>query len=100
MASTKKRVRITADVPAELRDRIRTASESESLSVGAYVTRVLEKHVPRLRFTGSGRLTEEALDAADRLRDELYRKYGEAAVSSADVIREMREQRSREMNTW
>jgi hypothetical protein len=91
-----RRIRLTADVPAELQERVKNAASAAGMTVGAYVTDVLERNVPRLTYTGSGRITAEWIERVDRQREKLAAKYGTFS-DSAELIREMRDERTREL---
>jgi len=87
------RPRLTLEIPAALRRRIKVAAAAEDLSVSAYVTRLLARAVPAgraVRRTPDGIITTEAMHHFATLRGEQAAPFPE---DSADLIREARMER-------
>ncbi len=87
------RPRLTLEIPAALRRRIKVAAAAEDLSVSAYVTRLLARAVPAgraVRRTPDGIITTEAMYHFATLRAEQAAPFPE---DSADLVREARMER-------
>jgi hypothetical protein len=98
---TKKRSRITFDVSPELRRRIKLAALHDNLSVGEYVSRILEEAVPeeesikpKQRRPATRKMLEELQQVSDQI---MRRRNGQLFEDSTEMIRQMREERSREL---
>lgn len=91
------RPRLTVDISPSLKRRIKIAAASQEMPVSAYVMRVLELAVPSsdpLTKPSDGSITSETLSRADALRSQQAAPFPE---DSADLIREDREHRYREL---
>jgi predicted metal-dependent RNase len=98
---TKKRSRITFDVSPELRRRIKLAALQDNLSVGEYVSRILEEAVPEeTSITQRQRrpVTRKTLEAIERISEKIMReRNGKLFENSNELIDQMREERTREL---
>ncbi len=98
---TKKRSRITFDVSPELRRRIKLAALQDNLSVGEYVSRILEEAVPEETSTVERKwhpIPDDFLERVYRVRERVIQdSKGELFEDSTELIRQMREERTREL---
>src|SRR5215467_11753874 len=98
--STMKRSRITIDISPELRRRIKIAALQNDLSISEYVGDILEKSVPgeasmnRQRRPATRKMLDELIEIRDRI---LQERNGQLFEDSTELIRQMREERSREL---
>ncbi|MGH7814245.1 MAG: hypothetical protein ACREQI_09620 [Candidatus Binataceae bacterium] len=91
------RPRLTVDIEPSLKRRIKVAAAAQDLPVSAYIAKVLERGVPHAEMItklSDGIITSEMVRRAERLRAEQKESFPE---DSADLIREMRAQRYREL---
>jgi len=98
--NARKRSRITIDVRPELRRRIKMAALEEDLSIGEYLGRILEQNVPTEVNTPQQRrpMTREAIEGLRRVREQIMQdRNGRLFEDSAEMIRQMREERSQEL---
>ena len=99
---TKKRSRITIDVSPELRRRIKMAATQNDLSISEYLGRILEEAVPQEVNTvqrKQKRLTRETLEDIYRVHEEIKQHtQGKVFEDSSELIHQMREERSRELD--
>jgi hypothetical protein len=95
----KKRSRITFDVRPELRRRIKLAALHDNLSVGEYLSRILEETVPEEASIKQRRpATRKMLEELRQIREQiLQRRNGQLFEDSTEMIRQMREERSQEL---
>jgi hypothetical protein len=87
------RPRLTVDISAALKRRIKVAAAAQDMPVSAYVARVLEQAVPAadtLAKASHGTISLAMIRRAAALRAEQKTPFPE---HSADLIREAREQR-------
>ncbi len=95
----KKRVRITIDVTPELRRKIRIAAAENDQSVGEYLGNILEQVVPETGTTDEEEehpLTPDFLEQVYRVREAVIKdSKGEPFEDSTEIIRQMREERTR-----
>ncbi|HKV57682.1 MAG TPA: hypothetical protein VJO32_05350 [Ktedonobacteraceae bacterium] len=97
----KERTRITIDISPELRRRIRVAASENDLSISEYLGRILEDAVPHEISYSKERkpLTREKLERVLKVREEIIaHTYGRTFDDSTELIRQMREERTRELN--
>lgn len=96
----KERTRITIDVSPELRTRIKVAAAENSISISEYLGRILEESVPA-QDTGRTRghpVTRETIERLREIREAIMRdRSGKPFEDSTEMIRQMREERSREL---
>ena len=96
-----KRPRITIDVSSELRRRIKIAASQNDLPISEYVGKILDQAVPReTRITQRQRrpLNRKTLEHALQVRQEIMEHTnGRVFDDSTEIIRQMREERSREL---
>jgi hypothetical protein len=96
----KERTRITIDVSPELRTRIKVAAAANAISVSEYLGRILEESVPA-QDTGRARghpVTRETIERLREIREAIMRdRNGKPFEDSTEIIRQMREERSREL---
>jgi hypothetical protein len=98
--STPKRTRITFDVSPGLRRRIKTAASQQDLSIGEYLGRILDQVVPAEADTTqySHPLNRETLKRMLQVREEIMQHtHGRIFEDSTEMIRQMRDERSREL---
>ena len=96
----KKRSRITIDVSPEMRRRIKLAALQNDLTVGEYVGRILEENVPTEVNREQQRrpITREAIEGLRQIREQIMQdRNGRLFEDSAELIRQMREERSQEL---
>lgn len=99
-ANTMKRSRITIDISPELRRRIKMAALQNDSSISEYVGDILEKNVPGEASTIRQRrpATRKMLDELIEIRDRILQEHnGQPFEDSTEMIRQMREERSREL---
>jgi len=97
--STDKRSRLTFDIKPELRRRIRILAAQNDLSIGEYLEPFLEQYLPQVD-TGKQRhpATHKMLEELRQVREQIMQdRNGELFEDSVEMIREMREERSREL---
>ena len=96
-----KRSRITFDVSPELRRRIKIAALQHDLSIGEYLGRILEQTVPdEASMTPRQRrpVTRKTLEHVLQVREQIMQDTnGRLFDDSTEIIRQMREERSREL---
>lgn len=97
---TTKRPRITIDVSPELRRRIRVAASQKDMSISEYIGRILDEAVPDPAIMQQERhpATRKMLDELMQVRDQILQdRNGRPFEDSVELIRQMREERSREL---
>ena len=98
--NAKKRSRITIDLSPELRRRIKMAALQNDLPIGEYVGRILEQNVPeegttiRQRSPATRKMSEELRQLREAI---LQDRNGQPFEDSTEMIRQMREERSQEL---
>jgi hypothetical protein len=101
-AGTMKRSRITIDISPELRRRIKMAASQNDLSISEYLGQILERSVPELTsITRRQRklLTRETLEHVYQVREEIMEHTNQRVFEdSTEIIRQMREERSQELD--
>ena len=101
-ANTMKRSRITIDISPELRRRIKIAASQRDVSLSEYVGRILEEIVPdEASITQRPRkpLTRETLEHVYQVREEIMEHTNHRIFEdSTELIRQMREERSQELD--
>lgn len=98
--STMKRSRITIDISPELRRRIKVAASQRDLSISEYLGQILEENVPdETSMRQPGRpVTQETIERLRRIRKKILQdRQGKLFEDSTEMIRQMREERSREL---
>jgi|SRR5579859_5032360 len=97
--NSKKRSRITFDVSPELRRRIKVAALQNDLSIGEYLGRILEQAVPdeaKVTHRQWRPIPEDFLEQVHRVREQVIQdSKGEIFEDSTELIRQMREERTR-----
>lgn len=97
--NAKKRSRITFDVSPELRRRIKIAALQNDLSIGEYLGGILDKAVPDEVSTPLRQyrpVTRKTLEMLDEVREQIMqRRNGKPFEDSTEMIRQMREERTR-----
>ncbi len=97
----KKRSRITFDVAPELRRRIKLAALQKDLTVGEYISRILEQTLPEETSTTQKQwrpLPDDFLEQVYRVREQVIKdSKGEPFEDSTELIRQMREERTHEL---
>ena len=99
-SKTTKRSRITIDVSPELRRRIRVAASQKDLSISEYLGGILDEAVPDPTIMRQERhpATRKMLDELMQVRDQILQdRNGQPFEDSVELIRQMREERSREL---
>lgn len=98
---TMKRSRITIDVSPELRKRIKKAASDQDVSISKFLERILEEAIPQeasLLQLEKKPLTREKLEHVLKVREEIIAHTGGYTFEdSTEVVRQMREERSQEM---
>ncbi len=99
---TNKRTRITIDVSPEMRKRIKVAAAQHDLSISDYLVRILEHTVPdeaSLTQQQARPVTREMLERVYQARALIMEHTnGRVFDDSVEIIRQMREERSRELD--
>jgi uncharacterized protein (DUF1778 family) len=97
--NSKKRTRITIDISPYLRKRIKIAAAHRDLSVGEYVEQILDQAVPDEKVIQAEELrplTQEGVDRLRRFHEQLKAETnGILFDDSTELVRQMREERSR-----
>jgi hypothetical protein len=97
--NVQKRTRITFDVNPELRKRIRVAAAKRDLSVGEYLSSILEEAVPEETIETHGiyrPVTNKTLDLINDISEEIMRNHqGQHFEDSTEMIRQMREEHTK-----
>ena len=97
----KERTRITIDISPELRQRIKLAAFQDNISISEYLGRILEDAVPgEISYSKEMKpLTREKLERALKVREEIIaHTYGRTFDDSTELIRQMRDERTRELD--
>jgi predicted metal-dependent RNase len=98
-AHTTKRSRITIDINPELRRRIKLAALQEDLSISDYLARILEQSVPKETSMTQQEyhpITREAIERLKSISEKIMQdRGGKLFEDTAEVIRQMREERSK-----
>jgi predicted metal-dependent RNase len=97
-ARTTKRSRITIDVSPELRRRIKMAATQNDLSISEYLGRILDEAVPDEASITQQRhpATQKMFEDLMQVRDEILReRNGQPFEDSTEMIRQMRDERSK-----
>jgi len=98
-ANTMKRSRITIDISPELRRRIKVAASQNDLSISEYLGRILEQAVPdeaSIIEAEEQPITLEEIEKLRRLRKLILQdRQGKPFEDSSEMIRQMREERTR-----
>ncbi len=101
-ANTMKRSRITIDISPELRRRIKVAASQRDLSISEYLGNILEENVPEeASITQRPRkpLTRETLEHVYQVHEEIMEHTNRRIFEdSTELIRQMREERSDELD--
>lgn len=97
----KKRSRLIIDIVPELRRRIKVAAAQNDLSVQEYVGRILDQVVPpevspvQRQYKS---LNRAAVEELLRFREEISRAHpGQVFEDSVETLRQIREERTREL---
>lgn len=99
----KKRSRLIIDIVPELRRRIKIAAAENDLSVQEYVGQILEQAVPPERNRSESErerkpLNRKAVDRLMQTREAIKRAHpGQDFGDSVEILRELREERTREL---
>lgn len=100
-APTTKRSRITIDINPELRRRIKIAALQHNLSISDYLARILEQSVPKEASMAQQEyrpITHKTLEHILQVHKEIMEHTGGYLFDdSTELIRQMREERSREL---
>ncbi len=101
-ARTMKRSRITIDVTPELRKRIKLAAAQNEMSISEYLGNILEQSVPAevsIRRRQRKPLTRETLEHVYQVHEEIMEHTNRRVFEdSTEIIRQMREERSKELD--
>jgi len=101
-ANTMKRSRITIDISPELRRRIKVAASQRDLSISEYLGSILEESVPEevsIKQQQRKPLTRETLEHIYQVREEIMEHTNQRIFEdSTEIIRQMREERSQELD--
>jgi hypothetical protein len=92
------RPRLMIDISPELRRRIKIAAAQNDLSIREYIERILEQTVPgeaNLPLREPRRVTREAIDRLRQVREQIRQNHPDTVFTdSAEIIRQMRDERS------
>jgi predicted metal-dependent RNase len=92
------RPRLMIDISPELRRRIKIAATQKDLSIREYIESILEQVVPKevnLPGRGHHRITQEDIEQLNRVREQIRKKHPRTVFTdSAEIVRQMREERS------
>jgi len=93
-----KRPRLSIDITPELRRRVRLAAAAQDMSVTEYCREILTRHL-RQEADGQDARRERALEALQRARRLRESIFGDRVLTpdSAELIREAREERLRQL---
>lgn len=98
---TMKRSRITIDVSPELRRRIKKAASEQDVSISKFLTHIIEEAVPEDEGTvvyQGHPVTREAIERLRQVRERILEdRGGKPFENTNELIWEMREERSREL---
>src|SRR5216684_8689831 len=98
---TPKRSRITIDISPELRRRIKMAALQNDLSISEYLSDILEQAVPEetsMTEQPGQPVTRKTLEHVLQVRKEIMEHTkGRIFEDSTEIIRQMREERSQEL---
>jgi hypothetical protein len=98
---TPKRSRITIDITPELRRRIKVAAFQHDLSIGEYIGDILEETVPKeesITLRERRPVSPEAFERLMQFREKLIKETnGELFDDSVEVLRQQREERTRQL---
>ena len=101
MSHSKKRLRLIIDTVPELRRRIKVAAAQNDLSIQEYVGRILDQVVPPEVSPMQRKykpLNRAAVDELLRFREEIMRAHpGQVFEDSVETLRQLREERTREL---
>ncbi|HLH61263.1 MAG TPA: hypothetical protein VKV20_06215 [Ktedonobacteraceae bacterium] len=94
-----KRPRLMIDISPELRRRIKLAAAQKDLTIREYVEDILEQAVPEVEVNEEKqphRISRESVERLLRLRDQIKQNHpGQQFEDSTELIRQMREERSK-----
>jgi len=100
--TTMKRSRITIDISPELRRRIKVAASRNDLSISEYLGNILEENVPEeesIKQRQRKPLTRETLEHVYEVREQIMEHTNRRIFEdSTEIIRQMREERSQELD--
>jgi predicted amidophosphoribosyltransferase len=100
--TTMKRTRITIDISPELRRRIKIAASQRDVSISEYLSQILEENVPdeaSIIQRPRKPLTREILEHVYQVREEIMEHTNRRIFEdSTELIRQMREERSQELD--
>lgn len=97
----KERTRITIDITPELRQRIKAAAFQSNVSISEYLGDILEDAVPKdINYKREPKpLTREKLERVLKVHEEIVaHTYGRTFSDSTELIRQIREERTRELD--
>ena len=101
-ANTMKRSRITIDISPELRRRIKVAASQRDLSISEYLGSILEANVPQEVIIKQGQrklLTRETLEHVYEVHEQIMEHTNRRIFEdSTELIHQMREERSQELD--
>lgn len=99
-AQTMKRSRITIDVSPKLRKRIKLAAAQNEMSISEYLGQILERAVPDEASRRQRKpLTRETLEHVYQVHEEIMEHTNRRIFEdSTEIIRQMREERSKELD--
>lgn len=93
------RPRLMIDISPELRYRIKVAAAQKDLSIREYIEQILEQTVPYVVSKPERQprpMNPESLERLLQARERMIRaRQGRPSLDSTEIIRQMREERSR-----
>ena len=95
-----KRPRLMIDISPELRRRIKIAAARKDISIREYIEDILEEAVPEVQVSIEEQqarpMSRESLERLLQLREEIKQNHpGQQFEDSTELIRQMREERSK-----
>lgn len=98
-STRKKRSRITFEVSPEMQERIKLLALLNRSSIGEYLEPILDEVLPKTVDIVQERrpITQETVDGFRQFREEMQRKHGKQSTDSVDIIHQMREERTKEL---
>ena len=100
--NTMKRSRITIDISPELRRRIKVAASQNDLSISEHLGRILEENVPEeviIKQRQRKLLTRETLEHVYEVHEQIMEHTNRRIFEdSTELIHQMREERSQELD--
>jgi hypothetical protein len=91
-----KRPRLMIDISPELLQRIKIAAANKKVSIQEYVEDILDQAIPSEKRE-RGRLNSAAIDDLLKTREEIIRAHPGQVFDSVETLRQLREERIKEL---